>query len=99
MATEPTRRMVAAGLSARHPGALPWILYLVVSCLVTIYFWTPAALRDIVASLDWRVWEMPLSGLVCMLVGLHAMWAGGAVFGAPAAIRAGDSRDVKAVRT
>jgi len=95
MATEPTTRVTAAG----HRGALRWILYLVVSCLVTIYFWTPAALRDIVANLDWREWETPLSSLVCMLAVLYAMSAGNAVSRVPAAIRGGDTRDMKAVRT
>jgi len=99
MATEPTTRMIATWLSARHSGALSWIFYLAVGCLVTIYFWTPAALRDIVGNLDWREWEMPLSSLVCMLAGLYAMWAGNAVSRVPAAIRDGDRRDMKAVRT
>jgi len=104
MATAATTRMISAEFSARHPAAWRWILYLAVGCLVTIYFWTPAALRASVGDLDWWEREMkctaqPLSYLACMLVGLHAMWASDAFSRGAAAVCAGDRRDMKAVRT
>jgi hypothetical protein len=63
-----TTRMILGRLFARHPSAcahvcsaprqvatdLHRILYLAVGCVVTIYRWTLAGLRDSVSSLNWE---------------------------------------------
>jgi hypothetical protein len=88
LTTRVKNRLQAASRRARkHAGAPHWILYLVVGGLVTIYFWTPAVLRDTVGSLEWSLLAV-LGWMACDHGRVNAEIA-----------RSGESRNVKAVRT
>jgi hypothetical protein len=80
-----TRPGVGQRATVRH-----WIFYLVVGSLVTIYLWTPAALRASVSSLEW--------GSLAVLGWMYAMACGPGTPTAVVAYRV-NGRNVKAVRT
>ena len=86
-----TSRRRRARACARPPliMALHWVLYLAVSSLVTIWLWTPAALRGSVSTLEWS--------FLAALGWMYAMTYGAGR--APAEFaRSGENRNVKAVR-
>jgi hypothetical protein len=62
------------------------ILYLVVSCLVTIYFWTPAILRDTVSEPNPRRRGAPIFRRVPVKVRLQLMFRDYGVYGTAAIV-------------
>ena len=92
-------------LQGRYPRARPyggnphWILYLVVSSLVTIYLWTLAAISDSVSGLEpgFRVFRWFV--LLAVPGWLYAIRAFDSGRPAVQAARSRDNRDLKAVGT
>ena len=78
----------------RQSGVQPWILYLVVGCLVTISLWTPGTLRDTVGGLG----RYACFGSAALLGALASVQANYGGFSAATAARSSYNRRLKAVR-
>jgi hypothetical protein len=78
----------------QYAGGQPWMLYLVVGCLVTISLWTPGTLRDTVGGLG----RYACFGFAALLGALASVQANYGGFSAATVARSSYNRHLKAVR-
>jgi hypothetical protein len=104
MAMTPTTR-ARARLLERHPGTrryaatTRWVLYLVVSCLVTISLWTAAVLSDSVDDLGRDLGVFRLFLLLAGLGWICAVRASEPERAAVEVFRSSENRNLEVVRT